>query len=401
MRKQLKDKKILLGVTGCIAAYKSADIIRLLIKEGAEVKVVMTENSTNFISKMTLQVLSEKSVIAELFSHESGVEHIKHTDWADLFAIAPATANVIGKMASGIGDDALTTMALAFDGRFVFAPAMNSKMYSNPIVQNNINTLKSHGYEFVGPGFGPLACGTEGKGRMSEPVEVVDSIISSLYKKDLDGRHVLVTAGPTREEIDPVRFIGNRSSGKMGYAIAREAARRGASVTLISGPTSLEKPTGVELKNVSNAGEMREEVLGETDKADAVIMAAAVADYRPAVSFSHKIKKDKKSITLKLEKTADIIGELGARKARPLLVGFAAETENLMENAFTKLKEKNLDIIVANMVGKEGIGFDSDINKVVIIDNQGVVLKTPETTKDEVAGNIFDVIASRLRSIKR
>lgn len=401
MHKHLLDKKILLGVSGCIAAYKSADIIRLLIKEGAEVKVVMTENAKNFISEMTLQVLSEKSVISKLFSHESGVEHIKHTDWADLFTIVPATANVIGKMASGICDDALTTMAIAFDGSFVVAPAMNSKMYSNPIVQNNINTLKSYGYKFVGPDFGPLACGTEGKGRMSEPTEVVDSIISSLYKKDLKGKHILVTAGPTREDIDPVRFIGNRSSGKMGYAIAREAAKRGASVSLISGPTNLEKPTTVELKNVLNAGEMREEVMQEANKADAIIMAAAVADYRPTVILSQKIKKDQNIFTLKLEQTTDILSELGARKNRSLLVGFAAETEDLIENASKKLKRKNLDIIVANKVGKDGIGFDADINKVVIIDHKGIVMETPETTKDEVATNIIDVVVGRLSLIKR
>jgi len=401
MYKYLLDKNILLGVTGCIAAYKSAEIVRLLVREGADVRVVMTQNAARFISGMTLKTLSGSPVITDLFAYESGIEHIEQTDWADLFAIAPATANVIGKLASGIGDDALTTMALAFDRRFVIAPAMNSKMYSNPIVLGNIKALKSHGYEFTGPASGPLACGMEGKGRMSEPAEVVNAIISALYKKDLTGRHILVTAGPTREDIDPVRFIGNRSSGKMGYAIAREAARRGAFVTLISGPTSLEEPAETEVINVSNAGEMNEEVMQKADKADAVIMAAAVSDYRPAVYSSQKIKKESETLTLELQKTADIIKELGSRKRRNLLVGFAAETENLIENASKKLREKNLDIIVANPVGKEGVGFEVDINRVLIIDAQGIIMETPETTKDEVAGNIIDVVADRLKSIKR
>lgn len=396
MTLNLKEKKVLLGVTGGIAAYKSAELLRLLIKEGAKVRVVMTQSAAKFVSPLTFQALSGNPVITDLFSDVSGIDHIEHTDWADIFIVAPATANIIGKMASGIGDDPLSTMALAFDGRFLIAPAMNSKMYKNPIVQENIDRLQSHGYQFVGPEAGDLACGEEGIGRMSEPEAILDEAISLLYRKDLAGKRIIVTAGPTRENIDPVRFISNRSSGKMGYAIAGEAARRGAEVTLISGPASIRPPSGADLVKVTTSDEMYRAVLEKADGADAVIMAAAVSDYRPTESLPSKIKKGKKNITLDLEKTVDIIEELGKKKRGSLLVGFAAETENLIENARKKLKAKNLDLIVANDVTEEGAGFDADTNRVFLIDRNGVVEETPKLSKGEVAARIVDLIRERL-----
>lgn len=393
----LKEKNILLGISGGIAAYKSAELLRLLTKSGAEVRVVMTANAAKFVTPLTFSSLSGSPVITNLFSTEtgSGIDHIEYTDWADLFLIAPATANVIGKLASGLGDDALTTMALAFDGAFLIAPAMNTKMYKNSIVQENIEKLKRYGFTFVGPASGELACGYEGTGRMVEPPDIAEAAISALYKKDLEGKSFLVSAGPTREMIDPVRFISNRSSGKMGYAIAREAARRGAKVTLVTGPTAMEPPLNVEVLATVSAKEMHDVVIKGAKRSAAVIMAAAVADYAPKEEAAAKIKKGGKELNLEFFKTADILEELGKKK-EGLLVGFAAETENLIENASQKLSAKNLDLIVANDVSGTETGFDADDNRVSIIDKSGIVKETPKLPKDEVARIILDVVSERL-----
>ncbi len=397
----IKGKKILLGVTGGIAAYKSVELVRLLSRGGAEIGVVMTANATRFVTPLTFQALSGKPPITDLFSESSGIDHIRYTDWADIFIIAPATANIIGKAASGIGDDALSTMLLAFDGPVIMAPAMNSKMYRNPIVQDNIKRLASCGYRIVGPEPGELACGREGMGRMSEPETILEAVITALCKKDLADRKFLVTAGPTMEPIDPVRYISNRSSGKMGYALAREAARRGAEVTLVSGPTDVAPPPEVCIIKVATSEEMLKAVTDKAKGSDAVVMAAAVADYRPSKRAASKIKKSVAPLTLQLEPTVDILKELGREKTEELLVGFAAETEDLLKHASMKLKEKNLDLIVANDITEAGAGFDVDTNRVYIIDRRGIVEETPKLPKEEVAERIMDVIASKLGTCPR
>ena len=398
MTQRLNKKKILLGITGGIAAYKSVELLRLLQKEGASVKVVMTSSAKEFVTPLTFRAISGHPVIEDIFSTDanSGISHIERTDWADLFLIAPATANCIGKMASGISDDALTTMALAFDRAFLIAPAMNSKMYKNPILQANIEKLKSLGYNFIGPEAGDLACGYKAVGRMSEPSAIADKAISLLSSGDLAGRSILITAGPTRENIDPVRYISNRSSGKMGYAIAEEAAQRGADVILISGPTAISQPNVSEFIRVTTAEEMLKAVEDKAKGKDAIIMAAAVADYRPESIATGKIKKDAQTLDLKLTRTPDIACQLGKTKGSSLLVGFAAETENLLENASKKLKSKGMDLIIANDVSEEGIGFDTDVNRVHILDKNGEVERTGTLSKKDIAGIIIDVIKKRL-----
>lgn len=394
---RLEGKKVLLGITGGIAAYKSVELLRLLIKEGAEVRVVMTTNACEFISPLTFRALSGFPVITDIFSAEtdSGIDHIALTDQADLFIIAPATANIIGKIAAGIGDDPLSTMVLAFEGPLFIAPSMNSKMYRNAVLQSNMDRLKSLNYNFVGPESGELACGLNNIGRMSEPAFILESVISSLGNGELHGKKVLVTAGPTREYIDPVRFISNRSSGKMGYAIAEEAVKRGAAVILISGPTSIDPPEGAEFIRVITSDEMHRAVMENVKGSDAVIMTAAVADYRADQIASSKLKKANGGIALNLQKTVDILGELGRNKNCGFLVGFAAETENLIDNASKKLKEKNLDLIVANDVSEEGAGFDVDTNRVYMIDNAGVIEETSLLPKKVIAAKILDIISNK------
>ena len=398
MAQQLTGKKILLGITGGIAAYKSVELLRLLQKEGAQVRVVMTANAGEFIRPLTFRAISGHPVVENIFSADaaSAIGHIELTDWADLFLIAPATANSIGKMSSGIADDALSTMALAYDGPFLIAPAMNSNMYSNPILQSNIEKLKSLDYKLIGPDAGDLACGYKAVGRMSEPSAILDKAISLLSTGDLTGRSILITAGPTRENIDPVRYISNRSSGKMGYAIAEEAAQRGADVILISGPTAISKPNVSEFISVTTAEEMLKAVEDKAKGKDAIIMAAAVADYRPESVATGKIKKDAQTLDLKLTRTPDIACQLGKTKGSSLLVGFAAETENLLENASKKLKSKGMDLIIANDVSEEGIGFDADVNRVHILDKNGEVERTGTLSKRDIAGIIIDVIKKRL-----
>lgn len=398
MSPSLNNKKILLGLSGGIAAYKAVELLRLFQKEKAEVKVVMTANATRFVTPLTFRAISGFPVITDIFSAEtdSGIDHIGLTDWADIFVIAPATANIISKIACGIGDDSLSTMALAFDREFLLAPAMNTKMYKNSIVQENIKKLKSLGYHFIGPESGALACRDEGAGRMSEPEQILKKTISLFSGRDLEGKKIVITAGPTIEDMDPVRFISNRSSGKMGYAIAWEAIHRGAEVTLISGPTSLDKPSDCNFINIRSSDEMHNAVMKASEGADVLIMAAAVADYRPAKKAAQKIKKKSGSFTLELTKNVDILTEMSKKGTCKLVVGFAAETENIFENAMKKVKEKKLDLIIANDVSQEGAGFDVDTNRVQILDKSGVIEKTDKCTKAEIAKIILNRIKERL-----
>lgn len=392
----IRDKNIVLGITGGIAAYKACELTRLMRKSGANVHVIMTKGAAEFVAPLTLQTLSRNPVHTDLFSltQEAEVGHISLADRADLFVIAPSTANLIGKIAGGIADDLLTTTIMATRVPVLLAPAMNCNMYENPIVQENMNKLKGYGYHFIDSETGELACGYEGKGRMAEPGDIMEEIETILSPKDLKGERIVVTAGPTYEAIDPVRFIGNRSSGKMGYALARMALRRGAEVTLISGPSSLLPPRGIRYISVESAEEMRKAVTANLKDATIVIMAAAVADYRPNKAVSEKMKKGAGSISLDLEKTEDIISEIGRKKGKRLIIGFAAETDNLWANAKKKLKEKNLDLIIANNVKEPGAGFGVDTNIVTIIDKNGVVEALPKMSKDEVAWKVLDRVAS-------
>jgi phosphopantothenoylcysteine decarboxylase/phosphopantothenate--cysteine ligase len=385
---------VVLGVSGGIACYKAVELVRLLVKDGFAVQVIMTRGAMEFVTPLTFQTLSGRPVASETFNltQESEIGHIRLADSADLFVIAPATANIIGKMAVGIADDLLTTVLMATKAPVLVAPAMNIHMYEHPIVQENVRKLRRLGYHFIEPAEGYLACGYEGKGRLPEPEKILEEIRRLLKKKDLVGEKVLITAGPNQEPLDPVRYISNRSSGKMGYALARAAIRRGAEVALISGPTALESPAGARLIPVTTAAEMRHAVLKEFPTCTAVIMAAAVADYRPADFASKKIKRGEGPIELRLEPNPDILKEIGAQKDGKMLVGFAAETDELVANANKKLKDKNLDMIVANDVTGTGAGFDVDTNIVTILDRRGGVYALPLMSKDQLAEQIFDYL---------
>jgi phosphopantothenoylcysteine decarboxylase/phosphopantothenate--cysteine ligase len=390
----LKGKKILLGVTGGIAAYKTAELTRDFIKGGADVKVVMTSNATKFISPLTLQTLSGNPVYTDMFSltEDWEIGHISLADYPDIIVVAPATANIIGKAAAGIADDLLTSLIMATTKPILFCPAMNSNMYNNAAVKENMEKLASRGYILMGAAEGELACGTEGPGRLPPLQDIVEEVESALTGKDLAGENVLVTAGPTQEALDPVRFISNHSSGKMGYALAVMARRRGAKVTLISGPTDLPVPCGIDLIPVRSAVEMRNAVMKSMRKATVIIKAAAVADYRPASQSASKIKKKEGPLTLTLERNPDIIAEAGRTKGKRVLVGFAMETENLVENAKSKLKSKNMDLIVGNDLSSPDAGFRADTNIVKIIDRSGRVESLPLLDKREVADRILDRI---------
>ena len=399
----LKNREIILGVTGGIAVYKAVELLRLLVKAGAKVRVVMTRNAREFVSPLTFQTLSGFPVFTEMFNliEESKIGHISLADRAEIFLICPATANIIGKIAGGISDDLLSTVVMAAKAPVLICPAMNVNMYNNPLVKRNIEELISLGYHFVEPALGKLACGYEGRGRLAEPEDIREEVISLLTKKDLEGERILITAGPTEEAIDPVRFIGNRSSGKMGYALAKEARRRGGEVVLVSGPTKLLPPLGVGLLSINTAEEMRKEVLANFNWASIVVKAAAVADFRPKQSAEKKIKKGGRTeMTLSLEETPDILKELGTQKKNRILVGFSAETEDLLKNAEKKLTEKNLDLMVANDVTIPGAGFNWDTNIVKIIDRQGEVAELPLMKKEEVAVKIWDRIVSLIERNK-
>lgn len=394
MAEKVKPKTVVLGVSGGIACYKAVELVRLLVRHGFTVQVIMTRGATEFVTPLTFQTLSGRSVATETFSltQESEIGHINLADQADLFVIAPATANAIGKIAAGIADDLLTTVVMVTQAPVLIAPSMNIHMYENPILQENIHKLKGLGYHFMEPAEGYLACGYEGKGRLPEPQDIVEEIQRLFKKKDLAGERLLITAGPNHEPLDPVRYISNRSSGKMGYALARQAVRRGAEVTLISGPTSLTPPAGVRLILVMTAADMRQAVLKEFPSATSVLMAAAVADYHPEKFTAKKIKRGEASIQLKLTPNPDILGELGMRKRGQILIGFAAETEALVANAKNKLRKKNLDLIVANNVTEEGSGFDGDTNVATILDRKGTVHPLPLMSKDDLADRIYDYL---------
>lgn len=384
-----------MGVTGGIAAYKSAEIVRSLVREGMDVHVVMTRNATEFITPLTLQVLSGNPVWTETFdlTQEQEIGHIALVDRANLFLIAPATANVLGKVAAGVADDLLTTMVCAATRiPVVFAPSMNVNMYQNPITRENIDRLKRLGYGFIAPEEGELACGYHGVGRLADPERIVEHVLGVLSPKDLKKERVLVTAGPTQEPIDPVRFVTNPSSGKMGYAIARAAAQRGAKVVLISGPTPCAPPLDVELVRVRSAEEMREAVMKAFPESTVVVMAAAVSDFRPSRCERQKVKKQEASLTLELEPTPDILFELGKRKGDKILIGFAAETQGLIKNAQEKLKRKNLDLIVANDVSRKEAGFQSESNEVKLIGVDGKAAGLPLLPKRLVAHRVLDQI---------
>ncbi len=397
----LSGKIIVLGVTGGIAAYKAAEIVRLLVKDGALVRVIMTKNAQEFITPLTLQTLSGNPVATETFSltQESEIGHIRLADSADLIVIAPATANVIAKLAHGQADDLLTTVLLATTAPVLIAPAMNVHMYAHPIVQENLRKLLSLGYGFVAPAEGFLACGYEGKGRLADPEDIVEEVRAMLTRKDMRGESVIVTAGPNAEPIDPVRFITNRSTGKMGFAMARVAWRRGAAVTLVSGPTALTPPRGVRFCPVRTAREMQQAVLEHYPQATMVVSAAAVADYRPAHVAPQKLKKSDGNFAIELTRNPDILAELSRQKGNRILVGFATETEDVLQNAARKLRSKNLDMIVANDVTREGAGFAHDTNIVTLIDRSEKIETLPLMNKDEVAHAVYDrLLALKIRS---
>ncbi len=390
----ISGKTIVLGVTGSIAAYKACEIASQLTQAGAKVDVVMTKAATKFVSPLTFRSLTGRPVVTEMFdlTSEVSVEHVALAQRADIVVIAPATANIIAKIAAGIADDMLCCTVLATKAPIIIAPAMNANMYENPVTQENLNKLKARGFTIVGPASGWLACGETGVGRLADVDEIISTIKQVLGKKgDLSGRKIVVTAGGTQEPIDPVRHISNRSSGKMGYALAEAARDRGAQVILITGPTALPKPTGVEIINVRTAQEMYEAVSKTVIGADALIMAAAVADYRPIKVSESKIKKTAATLTLELERTPDILGTVSGDFIR---VGFAAESENLIENATKKLKDKKLDLIVANDITAPDRGMGADTNQVVIIDREGKVDELPLLLKREVADKVLDKVVA-------
>jgi phosphopantothenoylcysteine decarboxylase/phosphopantothenate--cysteine ligase len=389
----LTGKRILLGVTGSIAAYKAVELLRELMKREAEVQVVMTEAATRFVAPLSFETLSRQPVLLDMFTlaYGSQIGHIAATARADLFVIAPATANTIAKLAHGLADDFLANIYLASRCPVLVAPAMDSDMYQHAAVQENLARLRGRGIHVVGPASGELASGLVGPGRLVEPAEIVEAIEKLLAPSgDLAGEVVLVTAGPTREPLDPVRYISNRSSGKMGYAVAEGAARRGARVILVSGPTALPPPREVQVVQVETAQEMYDAVLARLETVTVVIKAAAVADYRPKQVARQKIKKDERVPEVTLESTPDILAEVGKRKGRRILVGFAAETHDLVANARKKLQRKNLDLMVANDVSQPGAGFDADTNVVKILDAKGGVEELPLLPKPAVADRILD-----------
>ena len=397
MASPLAGSRVLLGVTGGIAAYKSAYLARLLRERGADVQVVMTPAATRFVGPDTFSALTGNPVHSDIFERTDVVLHVRLAREADVAVIAPATANLLAKLTWGIADDLLTSTLLEFDGPLVVAPAMHSGMHAHPATRGNLETLRERGVVQVGPVIGPLAAGDAGMGRMAEPEVIVLAIEDVLSAgRDLSGRRILVTAGPTHEPIDAVRFLGNRSSGKMGWAIAEEAQRRGAAVTLVSGPTHLPDPPGVDVVRVETAEEMRDAVLARFDETDAVVKAAAVADFRPKEHVEGKIKKEGGTPDLHLEPTPDILRELGERKGDTVLVGFAAETEDLENAGRQKLREKHLDLIVVNQVGSPGTGFDSETNRAMILAAMGEELPLREWTKRDLAAAICDRLAELL-----
>ena len=391
--------KVILAVTGCIGAYKAAVILRLLQKEGHEVFPVMTRNAERFITPLTLEKLSGNRVISSLWDAGSAeVDHISAARQADLLLVAPATASILAKFAHGMADDFLSTLHLAFDGPVMIAPAMNTVMWENPATRENCRILASRGVRFINPGEGYQACGEIGPGRLAEPDAIVEAVrVLEERRQSLAGKKVLVTAGPTVQDLDPVRFFSNRSTGRMGYAVAAEAVERGADVTLVSGPTAITPPPGVNLVMVRSAGEMAEEVFALFPGMDVVVKAAAVSDYSPASISREKIKKTSGNLVIELTRTIDILKELGSRKTSQFLVGFAAESEDLEENARRKLKEKSLDLVVANDITSDETGFASEYNQLIILDKDNNRIELSRRSKQEIAVRIWDRIEALIQ----
>jgi phosphopantothenoylcysteine decarboxylase/phosphopantothenate--cysteine ligase len=394
MKRIIDSKNIVLGVSGGIAAYKSVELLRLLVKGGANVRVIMTKYAQAFVGALTFKALSGQRVCTDLFekSNDASIRHIDWAEQADAVVIAPATANIIGKLANGIADDALSTFMMAVTCPVVICPSMNTHMFESNAVQRNIEILRSDGYFVINPESGILACGTTGPGRLPEPCDILDRTVFFLTPKDLKDKKILVTAGPTREPIDPVRFVSNPSSGKMGFAVARAAEYRGGKVTLITGPTNLLDPNNVAVIRVNTAKEMALAVFENMENSDIIIKTAAVSDYRPKDHAEQKLKKKEDELVLSLEKTQDILKEIGRNKNERILVGFAAETERLEHHAEQKLTEKNLDIIVGNIVGHPDSGFGADTNRVTLFYRDGTKENLPKLPKDDVANILLDRI---------
>ncbi|MGL5634872.1 MAG: bifunctional phosphopantothenoylcysteine decarboxylase/phosphopantothenate--cysteine ligase CoaBC [Sarcina sp.] len=393
----MSKKCVVIGVSGGIAVYKALDIVSRLKKHDIDVRVIMTKSAMEFVTPLSFQSLSQNMVVTDMFAEPKAweIQHISLAQKADLMLIAPATANIIGKVANGIADDMLSTTIMASTAKVVFAPAMNTNMYENVIVQNNISKLKSFGYDFIEPASGRLACGDIGKGKLADTEDIVEIVLSKLYQtKDLVGKNVLVTAGPTKADIDPVRFLTNNSTGKMGYEIAKEARDRGANVVLISGSDVLKRPTNVEFVSVRNNSDMYNAVIDRFEDMDIIIKAAAVADYKIKEYSNQKIKKQESDLVLEFERDRDILKTLGEKKTNQILVGFAAESNDLLENARRKLDSKNLDFIVANDITSEGAGFASDDNTVTILSKDNIY-ELSKMNKREVAKQIFDIIKGR------
>jgi phosphopantothenoylcysteine decarboxylase/phosphopantothenate--cysteine ligase len=397
----LHDKNIVLGVCGGIAAYKSVELLRRLVKLGARVRVVMTRSAARFVGPMTFEVLSENKVCLDLFDekNDAAIRHIAWAEAAQAVVIAPATANMVAKLAHGIADDALSTFMLAVTCPVMICPSMNSNMFEHPAHRRNLRQLEADGNLVLAPGEGELACGTTGPGRLPEPEEIVDRLISFLSPDDLAGKRFLITAGPTREAIDPVRFISNPSSGKMGYAIARAAERRGARVTLVTGPVSLAPPLNVEVVPVVTADDMAEAVFSRLEQAHVIVKVAAVSDYRPVHTETHKIKKSRDEIELVLERTTDILKTVGRRKRDDqIVVGFAAETRDMASYALKKLDEKRLDLIAANLIGPPDSGFAADTNRMTLFFADGRKTVLDVMDKDTVAHLILDQVVELIRA---
>lgn len=394
----LKGKHIVLGVTGSIAAYKIASLASMLKKKQADVTVIMTQNATNFINPITFETLTGNKCLVDTFDRnfQYSVEHVALAKQADVFMVAPASANVIAKAAHGLADDMLTTTLLACTCPKIVAPAMNTRMFQNEIVQDNLKRLEHYGMEVIHPASGYLACGDTGEGKMPEPEVLYEYIVKALTPKDMAGRHVLVTAGPTQEKMDPVRYISNHSTGKMGYAIAAQAMRRGADVTLVSGRVSIQPPIGVHVVPIVSAADMAQAVKDRADEQDIIIKAAAVADYRPADVSDEKVKKKDDSLSLALERTEDILAYLGAhRREGQFLCGFSMETEHMIENSRAKLEKKNIDMIVANNLKQKGAGFGTDTNVVTLLTREETV-ELPMMSKEEVADALLDYIVKHI-----
>ena len=392
-------KCVVIGVTGGIAVYKALDVISALRKKDIEVHVIMTESASKFVNPLTFQSISQNMVVTDMFAEPKAweIQHISLAQKADLMLVAPATANIIGKISNGIADDMLSTTIMATKAKVLIAPAMNTNMYENKIVQNNISKLKDFGYKFIEPASGRLACGDVGIGKLADVNTIVERVLEELEEKEQDllGKKVLISAGPTIAPIDPVRYITNRSTGKMGYAIAQEARERGAEVVLVSGPTNLNPPKDVKIINIKTNEEMKNEILQYFEWADIVIKSAAVADYKPKEYSEEKIKKGDGDLNLCLTRDNDILKSLGEIKTHQILVGFAAESNNVLENANKKLKNKNLDFIVANDITSSDTGFGSEDNKVVILSKNNEKLELEKMSKKEVASNIFDMILEK------